>query len=306
VLHCDNIHTGPLLGAALAGVPVRIWSKRSMEPHFEEQRPPTLRERAAVSVRISCRVATRTLAVSEAVKGQLTAMGIPGGGIEVLHNPRRYTGGPALREALRTEARAGFGYGQNALVVVAVGHAVEVKGWDVLLRAFGKASHELPEARLLLVGSTSGPHEQACHRGLLRLIAEHGLADKVLFPGHLGEPAPAFAAGDIFVSPSRSEGYGNALIEALSLGLPCIATRVGIAPDVVVDGVSGLLLERGDPEGLARALLLLARDPALREALARRGYQELKAPTPDEHVRRLHGILRRLVPVDQACAVAGR
>jgi glycosyltransferase involved in cell wall biosynthesis len=304
VLHCDNIHTAPLLGAALAGVPVRVWSKRSMEPHFEEQRPATLRERAALSVRISCRLATRTLAVSDAVRSQLIAMGLPGGSIQVLHNARRYTDGPALRQGLRAEARARFGYDEDALVIVAVGHAVEVKGWDVLLRAFGRLARGRAEARLLLVGSTSGEHERACHQALERLIAEQRLAGRVLFPGHLGEPAVAFAAGDVFVLPSRSEGYGNSLIEALSLGLPCVATRVGIAPEVVVDGVSGLLVERGDHEGLAAALGRLAGDPALREALGRRGHDELKAPTPDEHVRRLDAIIRSLLPLDRACAGA--
>lgn len=59
VFHCDNMHTSPLIGAAVAQVPVRIWYKRSMNAHFEECRGPGWRERLAVSTRLSCCLATR-------------------------------------------------------------------------------------------------------------------------------------------------------------------------------------------------------------------------------------------------------
>ncbi len=294
---CDNIHTGPLVGAALAGVASRVWTKRSMEPHFEECRKPTLQDRAALSLRVSCRAATRTLAVSQAVKDEITAMGISSRKVEVLRNPQRYAGGPAYREGLRKDARHRFGYAPSALVIVAVGHAVPVKGWDLLLGAFTAVSAELPEARLLLVGSTSAGHERATYEELLRSISQHKLADKVQFTGHLGDPAEALAAGDLFVMSSRSEGYGNVLVEALSLGLPCISTRVGVAPEIILDGVSGLLVERENQQSLARSILLLGRDPELRGRLARQGFEDLRVPTPAEHTIRVDAICRSSLPV---------
>jgi glycosyltransferase involved in cell wall biosynthesis len=272
------MHLSPLVGAALARVPVRIWFKRAMEPYYEEVRAPTLRDRLALSVRASCLLATRVLTVSATVRDELVSLGIPTHKLVVFPNPVLGEEARARRLALREEARASFGFLAHDLVMTTVGHAVPVKGWDVLVRAFASIASACPTARLLLVGSTSADHERPFFNLVSGLVESLALTDRVTFPGHT-EALTALAASDVFAMPSRSEGYGTALMEALAVGLPCVATRVGIAPQYIRDGVSGLLVERQDEAGLAEALSLLARGQALRERLAANSRAYLDGPS---------------------------
>jgi glycosyltransferase involved in cell wall biosynthesis len=289
--HCDNMHTSPLLGAALAGVPVRLWSKRSMSPAYEAGREPTLRDRAAFSVRLSSLLATRVLAVSRTVKEELVSLGIPAGRILVLPNPLVKRGAPGVG---RGEARGRLGYDEGDVVFLAVGHAVPVKGWDLLIEAFSRLGPSAERGRLLLVGGIDGAAERDHHASLLRLAGEKGVADRIRFTGHLPDLSDPFAAADLFVLPSRSEGYSIALAEAMGHGLPCVSTRVGIAPEVVVPGENGLLVERNDAAALAGALEAVLADPSLLPRLAggaRRGDRFVRE---EDHSRRLLAICKGL------------
>ncbi len=292
VFHCDNTHTSPLIGAALAGVPVRVWSKRSMERYFEEGRKPTLRDHVAISTRLSFLLATRILAVSDSVRNELVAMGMAGRKILAVRDPiDRARLGPAGRGA----ARAGWGYGEGDVVIAAIGHAVPVKGWDILLRAFAGIAPAVPAARLLLVGSITAPDEREYFNTLAAFLAHHGLSDVVRFAGHVPSIATVLAAADIFVLPSRSEGLSLALLEALLAGLPCVATRVGGSPEVVRPGVNGLLVECEDPQGMGEALRSLVQAPALRARLARNAREAPVAPTPKEYAENLLALYEDLL-----------
>jgi glycosyltransferase involved in cell wall biosynthesis len=285
VFHCDNMHTSPLLGAFLARAKVRIWSKRSMSAHYELGRHPGLRERLALATRTSSFCATRIFAVSRNVQKELVAMGIPQGRVVVRHNPRML---PVDRIAYdRTAVRQSLGLADADKVIITIGHAVPVKGWDLLARAFSHVAEAEPHARLILVGSFTAPHERACYADLERWIATHGLKPRVTFTGHVGDVGRVLQAADMFVMPSRSEGFSLALVEALQAGLPCIATRVGIAEDVIQDGVNGFLVGRGDEGGLAQAILRLTREDALRKRLAQNAVAPTCIPTLPEYAENL-------------------
>jgi glycosyltransferase involved in cell wall biosynthesis len=299
VFHCDNMHTSPLIGARLAGVPVRLWSKRSMQPAFEEDRTPTLRDRAAISVRVSCRLATRVVAVSSAVRDELVGLGIPLRKFVVFPNPV-----PELAQVDRGQARAGYGHGDDELVIATVGHAVPAKGWETLLRAFRRVVAEVPKARLLLVGSTSAPQERVHFDELLRLVELFGLTERVHFAGHVPDVSVPLAAADVFALPSRSEGSSNALLEALHAGLPCVSARVGAAADLIQPGENGLLVEREDEEGLANALRLLASDADLREQLARSLRATPTAWNPDQYAKGLVDLYASLLGLTKQSALA--
>jgi glycosyltransferase involved in cell wall biosynthesis len=296
ILHCDNIHTSPLLGAWLARVPVRLWFKRAMLKHFEEERSPGWRERLMPSVRASVALATTVVTVSEAVRDELLGFGFAAEKFEVLLNPvPRQPIGAAERAA----ARRRFGFTEDELVILTVGHAVPVKGWDVLLEAFARAAWPASRrACLVFVGSVDAPHERETFAALERRRTVLGLDERtVRFTGHLDEVRPALAAADLYVQPSRSEGNCNALNEAYGAGLACIATAVGFAPRLIRDGENGLLVPRGDPEPLARALARLAQDSALRARLASAARNDpLPAGTPlswDDYYDRLVDLYRR-------------
>ncbi len=293
IMHCDNMHTSPLIGAALAGVPVRIWSKRSMNSAYEMMREPTWRDRVVISVRTSCWLATRVLPVSEAVRDELAALGVASSKLTVLPNPVEVS---PRNTKIRSQARAELGYRDDAIVFTTVGHAVPVKGWDVLLEAFRGTAGRCPEARLLYVGSTSDEHEQRHYQLLRKSIGEWGLGDRVRFLGHQPELQKALAASDVFVVSSRSEGYGNMLVEAMTFGLPCISTRVRCATDLIEDGVNGMLVERGDASQLCDAMTATASDHAFRAQLACAVQGQKKyAPTFSEHGRQLAKICRELL-----------
>lgn len=281
VFHCDNTHTSPLIGAWLAGVPVRVWSKHAMEPAFEAVRTPSLRERLAPSLRVSSWLATRVLPISRAIEAELLDRGIPQRKLLVVPLPI----------APDDPVPPASGHASGAVVFGTIGRAVPVKGWDVLVRALSAILADVPSAQLRLVGSTGASDERAFHARLVTAIGQAGLSERVAFTGHSTDIVAELGKMDVFVLPSRSEGYSLALLEALQAGLPVVSTRVGIAPEVVIDGVNGLLVDRDDAEGLAAALRRTGADGALRERLAagaRRGVPGI--PTAAEHAAVLHDL----------------
>jgi glycosyltransferase involved in cell wall biosynthesis len=139
------------------------------------------------------------------------------------------------------------------------------KGVDVLIAAFPQVVAAYPEAVLALVGAgTQMPANKAA-------AAAAGVRERVEFMGVLSNPAPAIAAGDAVVLPSRREGLPVVVLEAFALARPVIATRVGGTPDVVRDGDTGWLVPPEDPPALADALLAAAGDATAREERGARG-----------------------------------
>jgi glycosyltransferase involved in cell wall biosynthesis len=138
------------------------------------------------------------------------------------------------------------------------------RGPDVL-RAFKKLRDQGVDAMLCMVGD--GPERDE----LEELAGELGLMQDCLFTGYQEDVGPFFAAFDAFVLPSANEGTPVTAIESLASGCPDVATRVGGVPDVVEDGVDGILVGVGDLDALAAALARLAADPELRRRMGEAG-----------------------------------
>ena len=292
VFHCDNMHTSPLIGAALAGVPVRIWSKRSMQPCFEQGRRPTLRDRLAVSVRVSCGLSTRVLAVSSAVRDELASMGMNPAKLRVQRNAVNFAD---TRATERGAARRALGLADDDLVFTAVGRSVHVKGWDLLLEAFAPVARAHPKARLLLVGDTTGEVEREHFEDLELQMAALGIMTRVRLPGYLTDLSDVWGATDVFVMPSRSEGDSNALLQALATTQACIATQVGSAGDLIRNEENGLLVPREDAAALGAAMLRLAGDAALCERLRRANIGRKHAPTIEEYADQVIEVYQQLL-----------
>ena len=145
--------------------------------------------------------------------------------------------------------------------VAYVGRLIPVKGTDVLLEAWRRVIARCPGARLLLVGAS----EDIAYD---RMARELGIADTVDFVGFKDDVKPWLAAADVMVLPSREEGGGLVLIEAMALSKPVIASRVGGIADYVRDGETGVLVPPGNPELLADALCKALQQP---ERLRRMG-----------------------------------
>jgi glycosyltransferase involved in cell wall biosynthesis len=153
--------------------------------------------------------------------------------------------------------------------IVCVGHLYTNKGQDVLLRALARLAQTMPDVSLTLVGD--GPKRQADEQ----LAQELGIAGRCRFIGaRPREDALAYmASAAVVVVPSREEAYGLVNVEALAVGTPVVASRVGGISEVVRDGVDGLLVPADDPNALAEALELLLTNPALREVMGQNGRQ---------------------------------
>ena len=167
-----------------------------------------------------------------------------------------------------------------------------VKDVATLIRGFAKAYEHCPNLRLLIAGDGE---ERAMLEGLAR---ELGVERQVCFAGWISDTDSFYNAIDINTLTSLSETFPYALTEGARAGLPTVASRVGGVPYLIEDGVTGLLFEAGDPDGLARQLTALAQDATLRAHLGRRLYQKGKADFSLESTlqRQLHiygTILRR-------------
>lgn len=136
-----------------------------------------------------------------------------------------------------------------------------VKDLSTMLRGFAAAAKEEPQLRLILAGA--GAEEK-----MLRTLAkELGVSDRVHFTGWLDDTEALYASLDICLLTSLSETFPYALTDAAKYRVPVIATAVGGVPELVENGVHGLLIAPGDTAALASDILTLSRDPALREKL---------------------------------------
>ncbi len=163
---------------------------------------------------------------------------------------------------------------QRYRTVVCVSKLRYEKGIDVLLQAWRLVQEADPSlnARLIIVGNGPLQAQLECMAQAL------GIAERVEFTGAQEDVAAQLHRGSIAVLPSRSEGMPNALLEAMACGLACVATRVSGSEDLIRHGVSGLLVEVEDYQGMAQALLTLLRDPTVV-----RQYQRAARETIERH-----------------------
>jgi len=168
----------------------------------------------------------------------------------------------SLRERApeRRDAREKLGWRAEKRAVVGVGRLVPIKGFDIAVRALPELRTALPEIRLVLVGE--GPER----RRLEELASEAGVGRYLTITGAVEDVTPFLAAADVLVAPSRNEGMGRVLVEAMALGLPVVAARVGGVASVVSHGQTGELVRPDQPAELARALIELLTDPGRMEA----------------------------------------
>jgi glycosyltransferase involved in cell wall biosynthesis len=201
------------------------------------------------------------------------------------------------QRAHRTSMRAELGLEPGTLAVGTVANLRPQKAYPDLLAAATRVVDELPQVRFVTVGQ--GPEEADVHA----LHARLGLGDRVLLLGHRADAVRVMAACDVFVLASRWEGLGLAIIEAMALGLPVVATNVGGIPELVEHGREGLLVPPGQPRELATALVTLLTDTERRQHMAEAAARRATALSIDTAVRRTEAVYHQLATVEP---VAGR
>jgi glycosyltransferase involved in cell wall biosynthesis len=179
---------------------------------------------------------------------------------------------------------------QEVFRVMCVARLFPVKGHQVLIEAVHDLRRQGRRLRLTLVGD--GPERAR----LEARAAALGLHEQVVFQGWVNQSQlPAlYRECDLFVLASFAEGIPVALMEAMALAVPCVATQVMGVPELIRDGVDGLLVAPADPAGLAEAMARLMDSPGLRQRLAASGRQRVLAGyNLGQNVARLSGIFQR-------------
>ncbi len=171
----------------------------------------------------------------------------------------------------REDALRAFNLPAHATVIGSVGRHDPAKDYGGLLRAFAQLCGDHSDAHLLLVGAG------AEHESLLAQAAQLGVSDRTHFAGWSDDLPLAFAAIDVFVLPSVTEGMSNALLEAMAAGLPCIGTAVGGNGEVIEHGETGFLVEPRDPGALAESIAPLIADAGLRARLGAAGRRRVES-----------------------------
>jgi glycosyltransferase involved in cell wall biosynthesis len=191
----------------------------------------------------------------------------------------------------RRAARARLGLDPDAFVVLGLGRLVPIKGFDLLVRALPAVLAQIPSARVRLVGDGA---ERARLEALARSL---GVAERLVMVGEVLDVTTPLAAADVLVVPSRNEGMGRVIVEAMALGVPVVATAVGGIPDVVTDRECGRLVAPGDVDALAAALVELGRDEAQRDKLGRAGAARAEAFSTAVARQKLLAVYAELVRV---------
>jgi glycosyltransferase involved in cell wall biosynthesis len=215
---------------------------------------------------VVARLSTTMLAVSEWDRRQLIEHeGIPPAQILVLPNGIAPPPPGGRAELADLDAPPG------TAVIGAVGRLFEVKGYDYLIRAVALLKAQGRSVRCVVLGE--GPEEQR----LKRLIADVGVGDEVRLIGHRQNVAEIVRGLDVAVLPSRAEGSPLVVLEYMALGAPIVATAVGGVPELVEDGVHGLLIQPRDPNALARAIGRLLDDRTLAARLGAAAQERQRA-----------------------------
>lgn len=259
----DLIYTNTIakpLGALLAlclGIPhvwhIREFVKEGLGLGFDFGERLTMALVKATTTRMICN--------SRALRERM-AQDVPADKIEVVYNG-------LLDEADRTgkQPRAAPDMSRGPLRLCLVGALQPAKGQEEAIRSLKILKERGVDATLQLVGAGPLEYEQK-----LRLLAEqNGVYDTVSFQGFRSDALDLLATVDLCLVCSWREAFGRVAVEAMSVGTPVVATDSGGTPEVVEDGVSGLLYRSGDAEMLADRVLTLVRNPALYRTLSMNG-----------------------------------
>jgi glycosyltransferase involved in cell wall biosynthesis len=242
------------LSACVAGTPRLVSSIRVAEKRYRYH---------LVLENLTCRLSDKVVCVSDAVSDFTRRHShVPASQLVTIANgvDSDWHGGIPIN---RTE----LGVPQDATVALYVGRLDKQKGVDTLLRALAIVQSSDPQLHVVLAGT--GPDQQS----LIELAGQLAVASRTHFLGWRADVSMLMRAADFFVMPSRWEGMPNALLEAMAGGLAVVATCAEGSVQLVRDGESGIVVPIDRPEELARAMLRLAGDAALRACYGRTGHE---------------------------------
>jgi len=252
--------------ARMAGAPHIIYEQlNSGELTATSWRRLLIRMRGATATEPAAKV----IAISNFVREQLISCGVSQEKIIVRHlgvDTNRFHPDPATRQRLRTE----LGIRPEEMTISTVSVLRPFKNPQTIVRACALLAQRSLSFKLLVAGDGAMLEE------LRNLANDLGVADRIHWLGYCDDPSTLLQATDIFVLASTGEAFGLVTAEAMACGVPVVGSRSGATPEIVADGVSGLLATPRDEVSFADAIEKIARDYTLRRAMSMRGLARVR------------------------------
>jgi glycosyltransferase involved in cell wall biosynthesis len=244
--------------------------------------------RAAIS--IISHLSERIIAITEVVRRCFDQV-IKSSKVIVVYNAIDFSvfDGSSTGDSIRQE----FEIPVEVPLVGEVGYLAPIKGYDDLVRAAVEVRQTVPQAMFLAVGGMPRPRYV---RKIRDLIKFYNLEGSFILAGFQSDIAAIFSALDLLVLPSHYEAFGRVLVEAMAAGKPVVGTNVGGIPEIIEDGVTGLLVEPGSPDELAQAIIRILQDPELARRMGAAGRETAKARfSPEQYVTQIQQIYGELI-----------
>ena len=291
IVHTHNSKAGFLgrLAARLAGVPVIVHTVHGFAFHDQE---PLWRQMLFRNLeRLASRWSDRMIFISQPLIDWALKDHIVGEDkITKIYSGIQLDKFHPVKSEEKDQIRSKWSLQKEEAVVGIVSKLWEGKGHTVLIEAFKLLKEKIKDAKLVIVG------EGYLYDELFRRVGNNGLRDSVLFTGFQMDVSEIIATFDVAVLPSFFEGMGRVILEAMAMEKPIVASRVGGIPDLIDQGINGLLVRPGDARELADALERVLSDNGLAKRLGREGRKRIKDQfSADVMVRSIEELYRELL-----------
>lgn len=249
-----KVHTLAQVASYFAGVPVFVVTRRVLFP---------IKSRVSAKLKYQFGV-SKLITVSEGIKKVLIESGVRQDSIVTIYSgtdlerfdPERVHGSKIKKE---------FDIPDDAPVVGMVANYSDYRGHEFFIRAVPLVLKEVPGAKFIIAGRDTTSLK------LTSLAASLGVTENIRFAGFRSDVPDLLSVMDISVNSSLSEGLAGALRESLAMGVPVVATNVGGNPELVKDGINGLLVPPADSESISMAITKLLKDKELKEKMGKAG-----------------------------------
>lgn len=229
-----------------------------------------------LAISVVQRFVDSVVVISGPVGRNMVANGVPRSKIVVIHNGidvERFDPGQATSRAVPPEME---GVSDEDFVIVSVGRLIRRKGHITLINAIALIAEDYPNVRLIILGEPYGHSGERYRDELVELTKDLGLQDRVLFVGWQSNVEEFMWNCDVVVSTSWAEPFGLGIVEGMAAGCPVIATNGGGESEIVIDGVTGLLVAPRDQQSLAAAIVRLVENESLCRKMGAAGLQRAR------------------------------
>lgn len=216
-------------------------------------------------------------AISPEIGSEFTSSGIPSKKIYLISNSVDTNRFLPVEPAQKKRLRAKLDLPKSAIIAIYTGRLVSYKGLPLLLRVWNEICRKYKDVLLILAG-TGGLDIHNCEEELHAYVKSEGMEQHTLFTGVVRNVPEYLQASDLFVFPTQDDAFPSSIVEAMSCGLPVVATPVGAIKNIITDRESGLLIPPGNAEQLFQALDVMLSDKVLTSRLgttASKSVQEL-------------------------------